>query len=435
MRRVRWRDGDVFFEPGGVARGEVVLPGSKSLTNRYLLCAALADGDSRLEGASPARDTQRMLAGLQALGIGAEVAEGALEVRGARGEIPVEDAELDVGDAGTAMRFLTAFCALGYGRFRVDGSARMRQRPIGALVGALQELGVGIGYDGDEGYPPVVMEARGLTGGEVRLPAVVSSQFVSALLMIAPYARRDVMLAVEDGVPSRPYVDMTLRVMRSMGVELVADEAATRFIVPASQRYAGGTYAIEPDASAATYFWAAAAITGGSVRVRGLTRDSAQGDVGFAALLERMGCAVDYGPDYIEVTGPPEGALQAVNEDLNAMPDTVQTLAVAALFADGVTQIRNVANLRVKETDRLTAVAAELARLGATVDVHRDGLTIFPPKEFQPAKIRTYDDHRMAMSMALTGLVVDGIVVCDAGCVVKSFPRFFEVLEGVLTAC
>jgi 3-phosphoshikimate 1-carboxyvinyltransferase len=407
----------------------VRLPGSKSLTNRHLACAALADGDTTLLEVALCDDTDRMLAGLRNLGIRAtlDAARREIRVSGGRGFFPEDEASLDAGQAGTAMRFLAALACLGHGRYRIDGSHRMRQRPIGPLVDALVELGAYISYDDIPGYPPLTIEARGLMGGTVSFARPPSSQFVSALLMVAPYAVRDVLIDVRGPLVSRPYVDMTLAVMQALGVETLAEES--RFIVPASQRYRGGDFAIAPDASAASYFWAAAAITGGRVGVRGLSRGSVQGDVGFVDVLAQMGCTVEHAADAIIVAGPPRGRLRGVNVDLNTMPDTVQTLAVAALFANTPTTIRNVANLRIKETDRIAALAAELARVGAVVDVQTDGLTVFPPAEISPAEIHTYDDHRMAMSFALAGLVAPGVVIRDAACVSKSFPEFFDVLD------
>lgn len=433
MRMVERSGNDVRVHPVGAVGGSVVVPGSKSLTNRYLGCAALADGRSVLRGASSSDDTGAMLDGLSQLGVRTEVEPAQREIRvvGCRGHLPADEAEIDVGHAGTAMRFLAALACLGFGRYRLDGSERMRARPIGPLVDGLRALGADIGYEGNEGYPPLAVFARGLAGGEVGFGAPPSSQFVSALLMVAPYAKRDVMLRIDGSLPSRPYVDMTIDVMRSMGVELL-ESGGQRFIVPAFQRYQPGEYVIEPDASAATYFWAAAAITGGRVRVDGLSRGSRQGDAHFVDVLARMGCRVDESREGLAIRGPAEGRLRGIDVDLNEMPDTVQTLAVAALFADGPTTIRNVANLRIKETDRLAALASELARLGAQVDVREDGLTVHPPGRVGPGQIATYGDHRMAMSFALAGLVVDGILVRDAGCVSKSCPDYFELLESLV---
>ena len=432
MRVERLNADDVRLYPTGPVCGDVRPPGSKSLTNRYLMCAALADGQSLLCGVSLSDDMQSMAAGLRQLGITIDVQEKLprIVVAGCGGHLPADEAEINVGDAGTAMRFLTALSTLGYGHYRLDGSARMRQRPIGPLVGALQELGAQIGYEHMSGYPPLTMVARGLSGGKVSFSKPPSSQFISALLMVAPFAKRDVYLAIEGELPSQPYVTMTIKVMRSMGIE-VLEADGRRFVVPASQRYRAGEYEIEPDASAATYFWAVAAVSGGCVQVQGLSRDSFQGDVGFVDVLEQMGCTVREEVDFLEVQGPTGGKLRGIDVDLNAMPDTVQTLAVVALFADGSTQIRNVANLRIKETDRLAALDAELTRLGAEVHASKDGLTISPPASITPTAIETYDDHRMAMSFAVAGSAVEGITIKNAGCVSKSFPQFFEVLDSL----
>lgn len=423
---------DVRIHRVGAVTGTVRPAGSKSLTNRYLACTALADGDSVLRGASLSDDVRAMLVGLERLGIRTDVhaAQRDITVTGCRGNILADEVAINVGNAGTAMRFLTALACLGYGRRRLDGSPRMRERPIGALVDGLIALGAQIAYEGAEGCPPLSMLARGLSGGEVVFDAPPSSQFLSALLMVAPYAMHDVLIRIEGELPSRPYVDMTIDVMRSLGVELL-ETGGQRFIVPCFQRYRPGEYTIEPDASAATYFWAAAAVTGGRVRVDGLTRRSRQGDAQFVDVLGRMGCLIHEGPASLEIAAPANRRLTGITVDLNDMPDTVQTLAVIALFADGPTEIRHVANLRVKETDRIAALATELTRLGAKVDVRDDGLTVTPPAQVTPAEIRTYDDHRMAMSFAVAGLAVDGIVIKDAGCVSKSFPDFFDVLGGL----
>ncbi len=435
-------NGDVRIHPAGPLAGTVELPGSKSLTNRYLACAALADGVSVLRGASLADDGQRMRAGLAQLGIRTELdaARATVRVYGSRANLTADDVAIDAGNAGTAMRFLTALACLGYGRRRLDGSPRMRERPIGELVGALQQLGAQIGYDGREGFPPLTVAARGLAGGEVSFDRSPSSQFISALLMVAPYATHDVLIRIDGELPSRPYVDMTIDVMRALGVAVVEHEG--RFIVPAYQRYGAGEFEIEPDASAATYFWAAAAVTGGRVAVSHLTRASRQGDARFVEVLAQMGCTVtaDDSARGLAVAAPrfqdgaPPGLrnLSGISVDLNEMPDTVQTLAVVALFADGPTEIRNVANLRVKETDRLAALASELTRLGARVEERPDGLTIGPPAQIKPATIETYDDHRMAMSFSIVGLVADGITIRDAGCVSKSFPNYFDVLARLM---
>jgi 3-phosphoshikimate 1-carboxyvinyltransferase len=421
---------DVRVHPVGPVDAAVGPPGSKSLTNRYLLCAALADGRSTLRGASLSDDALRMIEGLRQLGIRVELREDAdlIHVHGCRGHIPADEADIDAGNAGTAMRFLTALVCLGHGRYRLDGSPRMRERPIGQLVDALRALGAATTYEEAEGYPPLTMIAGGLAGGQVKFESPPSSQFVTALLMVAPYAAQDVLIRINGELLSRPYVDMTIKVMRSLGVEVLASDDYDRFVVPSTQRYRAEQIMIEPDASAATYFWAAAAITGGRVGITGLTRQSLQGDVAFVDVLESMGCQVQEHENALAVQGPPPGGLRGIDVDLNAMPDAAQTLAVVALFAAGPTRIRNIANLRIKETDRLAALESELMRLGAQVDLTEDSLTITPPAQIAPAAIETYDDHRMVMSFALAGLAVEGITVKDTACVSKSFPDFFETL-------
>jgi len=428
-----WVGEDVVMRPSGAAvRGEPRLPGSKSITNRALFCAALADGRSRLEGASSGSDADRMVDALAQLGVRVEREPEAISVNGCRGQIPALEGELDVHDAGTAMRFLTAFCTLGHGRFRIDGTPRMRQRPIAELVDGLRDWGAAIGYDEAHGCPPLTIVGRGLRGGTARVRNPASSQFLSAMLMAGPYASDDALIEVSGAFPSRPYADMTRRVMEAFGAAALASDDGMQYAIPAGQRYAAREYRVEPDASAACYFWAAAAITGGSVTVRGLGSESLQGDAAFAEVLRGAGCAIEVEAQAISVRGPAEGGLGGVDVDLNAMPDTAQTLAVVALFAEGPTRIRNVANLAVKETNRLEALERELTRLGARVERAADGLTITPPERVLPATIETYDDHRMAMSFALAGLRAEGIRIRNAGCTRKSFPEFFRVL-GDLT--
>ncbi|MFN0137458.1 MAG: 3-phosphoshikimate 1-carboxyvinyltransferase [Phycisphaerae bacterium] len=412
-------------------RATVRPPGSKSLTNRHLLCAALADGDTVLRGASMSDDAHRMIAALAALGVHVEsdeLDESTLRIRGCAGHLPESEASINAGDAGTAMRFLTALCCLGYGDYRLDGSHRMRERPIGALVDGLRALGAGIGYDIVDGYPPMTIVARSLQGGEVVFDHPMSSQFLSAILLVAPYATRDVLMRIDGQLISRPYLDMTLGVLQRCGVDSIAIDDRSRIIVPAQQRYRGGTFEIEPDASGATYFWAGAAITGGSVTVDALGSGSAQGDVRFVDVLERMGCRIERDQQRITMNGPPPGELRGVDVDLNEMPDTAQTLAVTALFARGPTTIRNVANLRVKETDRLAALECELLKCGARVQITADSIRIEPPPRVAAATIDTYNDHRMAMSFAIAGLVTGDMRIRDAGCVAKSFPNYFELL-------
>jgi len=413
----------------------VAVPGSKSLTNRALVAAALADGTSLLTNVLSADDTRRMVGALRSLGIRItwDGAANRAEVTGCGGLIPVGEARLLCGNAGTVMRFLAAMAALGEGRYELDGDPRMRERPIGELVQALRELGAGVEFVDQEGFPPLIVHARGLSGGTVSLARTPSSQFISAILLSSPYARSDVMMDLPQDSPSRPFLRMTTAVMEAFGVGVVAQYGEDiRFIVPAPQRYQAVNLAIEPDATNATYFWAAAAVAGGRVTVEGLGTDSVQGDVRFVDVLELMGCRVIREPRSITVEGPPTGKrLRAVDVDLKDMPDTAPTLAVTALFAAGRTSIRNVGHLRIKETDRLAALRSELTRLGAAVEERTDGLTIHPPDQLRPATIETYDDHRMAMSFALAGLKCPGVVIHDPGCCGKTFPGFFARFEGL----
>ncbi len=406
----------------------VRLPGSKSLTNRALLASGLARGSSQIDGLLVAEDTRLMVDALRSLGIGIQLDEdrpGAV-VLGCGGHWPHSEADLFCGNAGTVIRFLTAACCIGHGQYRLDGVARMRQRPIGELVDALRDLGASIGYEEEEGYCPLTVSGRGLGGGRVRLERPASSQFVSALLMAAPLAGRDVMIEVSGPLPSKPYVRMTLGVMEAFGV-MVVEDGMEKFIIPGGQTYAAAQYGVEPDASAASYFLAAAALTGGRVTVEGLGRGSCQGDARFVDVLAEMGCRVEQAEQSTTVWGPAGGRLRGVDVDLNDLPDVAQTLAVLAAFAEGTTRIRNVANLRIKETDRLQALATELGRLGVRTEVQEEGITIHGGQAPRAAAIETYGDHRMAMSFALAGLRVPNMVIRDPDCVGKTFPGFFDL--------
>lgn len=403
------------------------LPGSKSLSNRALLTAALAHGTSELSGLLYADDTRYMIDCIRAMGVAVAADEFSHTARitGCGGHWPASQADLYCGNAGTVIRFMTAACCIGTGAFTLDGDGRMRERPIGDLVTGLRELGALIDYASTDGVCPLNILARGLRGGTVRFDRPISSQFVSAILMAAPSAALDVMLDVSSGMPSTPYVAMTIAVMEAFGVSVVADRMM-RFIVPARQTYQGVKYEVEPDASGASYFLAAAAICGGRVTIEGLGSGSLQGDFHFVDVLEKMGCQVERQAHQVTLIGPPDGRLRGVDVDLSAMPDVAQTLAVLAAFSDGPTRIRNVGNLRVKETDRLVALATELGHLGVESEIHDDGITIRPNKMPKPGYINTYGDHRMAMSFALAGLRVDGVVIREPACVSKSFPDFFE---------
>lgn len=421
----------VEIPTAGPVHATVRPPGSKSITNRVLPCAAVADGVSTLTGLLDSEDTRVMLDALDQLGV--QVALDAdrttAEVVGLGGA-PCVASPLDlfIANSGTSVRFLTAICAAGEGEFRLDGVPRMRERPIRDLLIGLTQLGADV--DAPTGCPPVMIRAKGLAGGRATIGGNLSSQFLSGLLMAAPLARSPVELMVEGDLVSKPYIEMTLAVMQSFGVEVDANSTLDRFLIPSPCSYRARSYAIEPDASAASYFFAIAAITGGTVTVEGLSRKSLQGDVEFCDCLEQMGCRVTYQPDRITVEG---GALRGIDVDMNAISDTVQTLAVVALFADGPTRVRNVAHIRHKETDRIAAVATELRKLGATVEETESGLTI-TPGSFSAAAIDTYNDHRMAMSFALAGLKIPGVKINDPDCVQKTYPAFFEDLAQLVVS-
>lgn len=417
------------IRPSGPIHGSIRPPGSKSITNRALVCAALARGESTLTGALESEDTLVMIDSLGRLGIRVDPsAQGrTLRVSGCGGAIPAHGAELYVANSGTSMRFLAALVTLGRGLFRIDGSPRMRQRPIEDLLAALRQLGAEASGESPGGCPPVRIRADGLPGGRAAVGGAISSQFLSGLLMAAPYAQSPVELAVSGGLVSVPYVEMTLAVMRSFGVT-VAHRGFGEFLVPAAAEYRGRDYAVEPDASAASYFFAAAAVTGGRVTVEGLSRESLQGDVRFCDCLARMGCEVAYGPDSITVARSPERPLRGIEADMNAISDTAQTLSAVALVADGPTTVTGVGHIRHKETDRIGALATELRKLGARVEEREDGFQIVPGP-LHGAAVDTYNDHRMAMSLAIAGLAVPGVVIRDPGCTAKTYPEFFQDLE------
>jgi 3-phosphoshikimate 1-carboxyvinyltransferase len=404
----------------------VSLPGSKSYTNRALPIAALASGRSSLVGVLDSDDTRYMVAALSDLGfiVEADWARHAIEIVGSDGLIPEDGADLFVGNSGTSMRFLTALVSLGNGQFRIDGTDRMRQRPLAPLIDGLASLGVSIRSEAANGCPPVVVVGRGLPGGTLHMRGDLSSQYFSAVAMVLPYASEPLQIAVDGDLVSKPYIDMTQGAMGAFGVSLRHDDYRRIWVEP-GQRYVGTTYAIEPDASAASYFFALAAVTGGSITVDRLPPDSAQGDVRFVDVLEQMGCRISRDADSITVHGP--RTLRGITVDMNAISDTVQTLAAIAPFASDQVTITNVAHIRHKETDRIAAVTAELRRCGVRVDEHDDGLVIYPSVP-HAATIQTYDDHRMAMSFAITGVRAEGIAIADPGCVAKTVPEFWDLL-------
>jgi 3-phosphoshikimate 1-carboxyvinyltransferase len=408
------------------------LPGSKSYTNRALLIAALAGGPSRISRALFSDDTHYMQQALTALGIGAsaDIEAATFVVEGSGGHIPATEAELFIGNAGTAARFLTAAVALGHGRYVVDGVARMRERPIEPLLDGLRQLGVDATSQFDNGCPPVIVRASGIAGGNVRVRGDISSQFISALLLAGPYAERGLQLEVEGDLVSAPYLDMTTGIMQDFGVEVEVDGECSYTIRP-GQRYRGRDYSVEPDASNASYFFAAAAVTGGRVRVQHLSRASRQGDLGLLAVLEQMGCNVTWLEDSVEVRGPER--LAGVTADFTRMGDVATTLAAIAPFADSPVTIEGIAQTHFEECDRPVAAATELRRMGIRVDETWDSLTIYPGAP-RPATVETYGDHRMAMSFAVTGLRAKGITIAGPECVAKTFPEYFAVLEQVVNA-
>ena len=431
---------NILIEPiNHSVQATVRVPGSKSITNRALLIAALAKGRTRLTNALFSDDSQYFAGALRMLGfvINSDSLASEITVTGCGGSIPSRSAELFIGNAGTAARFLSAFLTLGNGEYILDGDARMRERPIGDLVESLTDLGANVSpyqkVSSDRGIicPPVRIVAAGLPGGKTSVPGNVSSKFLSALLMVSPYAQHPVEITVSTNLNSKPYVDMTLDVMADFGVKIVRNDYQS-FIVHSANYHQIDNYSIEPDASAASYFFAAPAILGGSVRVENINRNSKQGDIAFVDVLQKMGCSVIERLDFMDVHAPPAlKDLQGVDIDMVDIPDTAQTLAAIAPFASTPTRIRGIASARVKESDRVSATCVELTRLGVTVEEHPDGMTIYPCNSFKPASICTYNDHRMAMAFSLIGLRVPGIIIENPGCVSKTFPDFFNVLDGL----
>jgi 3-phosphoshikimate 1-carboxyvinyltransferase len=408
----------------------VRLPGSKSITNRALVAAALADGTSVLDGALLADDTEAMLGCLGRLGVAADVDPDGptVVVHGLGGRVSAPSATLDARLSGTTSRFVMPLLALGSEPHRLDGAPPLRARPMGELIVGLRALGADVIEEGEPGHLPVVVTGpvTATAEGALRVRGEVSSQFLSGLLLAAPAMPEGLTVALEGALVSVPYVEMTLSVMRDFGVG-VTRPSAVAYVVPAA-RYRARRLGVEPDASAASYVFAAAAITGGRVRVEGLSADSRQGDVRFVDVLEAMGAEVRREPSAIEVRGT--GALRGIDVDLRDLSDTAQTLAVTAVFAEGPTEVRGIGFIRGKETNRIAAVVAELSRCGIRADETTDGFVVHPGRP-APAVVQTYDDHRMAMSFALLGLRAPGIAIADPACVAKTFPGYFTVLEGL----
>jgi len=430
--------------PGGPVRGTIRPPGSKSLTNRALLCAAFAPGPSHLSGALRSDDTEVMIAALREIGVGIhESGSGrSIEVTGldrSHWAPSPHRVELFIGNSGTTIRFLTAALSALGGSYRLSGVPRMHQRPIGDLVTAVSPVCEGtVVCEGAGGCPPIRIDTQGWKGTSLRVAGSVSSQYLSGLMLAAPIAGGPIRIEVVGELVSRPYVEMTAQIIRDFGVECSWDlepsgergdgeQAVCR--IDGQGGYQARDYEIEPDASAASYFWAAAAITGGEVAVTGLSAKALQGDVRFVDCLERMGCEVQRFSDRISVSGPE--ILRGIDVDMNSISDTVQTLSVVALFASGPTVIRGVAHNRFKETDRIGDLAKELRKLGAGIEETEDGL-IIQPRELMPATLKTYDDHRMAMSLALVGLRIPGVRVQNPACTAKTYPHFFADLESLM---
>ena len=416
----------IEIKPGHVKNTTVCVPGSKSYTHRMLIAAALADGACEVRNPLHSEDTLITRRCLSEMGVSIEEARDHLRIQGTSGRLRSPENPVDLGNSGTSMRLMAAVAALGQGVCVLTGSQRMQQRPIQDLLVGLNQMGVGARSVNADGCPPIEVTGGGLKGGSVTIDCRISSQYLSALLMIAPFAKETVTITVSGGLVSRPYVDMTIAVIEEFGIA-VDRNGYERFVVTGGQAYRAGDHAVEPDCSQAGYFWAAAAISGAGVTVAGTSKTSLQGDVRFAECLAAMGCRVAEHGGGIEVSG---GPLTGVIVDMADMPDMVPTLAVVAAFAHGATVIENVAHLRAKESDRLGAVAAELMKMGIEADCTDSGLRIVGGHP-QGAAIDTYDDHRIAMSFALAGLKVPGIKIKDETCVKKSFPNFWEVFKSL----
>ncbi|OOF06292.1 3-phosphoshikimate 1-carboxyvinyltransferase [Salinivibrio sp. MA440] len=419
------------LSPISHVNGQINLPGSKSVSNRALLLAALASGTTRLTNLLDSDDIRHMLNAFTALGVSYQLSSDRTEcvVEGLGQAFQVDSPlELFLGNAGTAMRPLTAALCLGKGEVTLTGEPRMKERPIGHLVDALNAIGADVRYLEAEGYPPLRIKGTGLAGGDVNIDGSISSQFLTALLMAAPFARQETRITIKGDLVSKPYIDITLAIMAQFGVE-VQNDNYQRFVVPAGQHYRSpGHFMVEGDASSASYFLAAAAIKGGEVKVTGIGRKSVQGDIQFADALAAMGADIEWGDDYVLAR---RNTLQGVDMDFNHIPDAAMTIGVAALFANGPTRIRNVYNWRVKETDRLYAMATELKKLGAVVEEGDDYLYVEPPKQLKHAAIDTYDDHRMAMCFSLVALSDTPVTINDPGCTSKTFPDYFDKLAAI----
>jgi 3-phosphoshikimate 1-carboxyvinyltransferase len=402
----------------------LTLPGSKSFTHRALIAAALAPGESLLANALKAEDTEITARALAGLGADFDWQGHTVRVQGTGGRLQPVPEPIFLGNSGTSMRFLTAVVGLGRGTYHLTGTPRLCERPMGELLEALGDLGIQAVAEKGNDCPPVMVEGGGFTGGKARLSGAVSSQYLSALLLIGPLSTQGVEVEITGELVSRPYVDLTLSVLTAFGITF-SREAYRRFILPSGQSYRNRQYDIEADASSASYFWAAAALTGGRMTVANLDLESGQGDIDFLSVLARMGCRLTSSPEGLTVKG---GPLRGIHMNMSVMPDLVPTLGVLAAFAEGETVISGVAHLRHKESNRLAAVVTELRKMGVTAEETEDGLRIVGGTP-QGAEIETYDDHRLAMSFAVAGLQAKGTVIRDPDCVAKSFPDFWEYFE------
>ncbi|WP_312383527.1 3-phosphoshikimate 1-carboxyvinyltransferase [Atlantibacter subterraneus] len=420
------------LQPIAHVEGTINLPGSKSVSNRALLLAALAKGKTVLTNLLDSDDVRHMLNALKTLGVEYALSDDRrrCEVTGLGGAFKAQgELELFLGNAGTAMRPLAAALCLGHNDIVLTGEPRMKERPIGHLVDALRQGGAQIDYLEQENYPPLRLRG-GFTGGNVEVDGSVSSQFLTALLMTAPLAEQDTLITIKGDLVSKPYIDITLHLMKTFGVE-VDNGGYQRFAIRGGQTYqAPGEYLVEGDASSASYFLAAAAIKGGTIKVTGIGRNSVQGDIRFADVLEKMGAQITWGDDFIACT---RGDLNAIDMDMNHIPDAAMTIATTALFANGTTTLRNIYNWRVKETDRLAAMAIELRKVGATVEEGHDFITVTPPAQLRFADIGTYNDHRMAMCFSLVALSDTPVTILDPKCTAKTFPDYFEQLARLST--
>uniref|UniRef100_A0A7S4EPZ1 3-phosphoshikimate 1-carboxyvinyltransferase n=2 Tax=Pseudo-nitzschia australis TaxID=44445 RepID=A0A7S4EPZ1_9STRA len=426
--------------------GTVTLPGSKSLSNRCLLLAALSEGNTRVDNLLESDDIRYMLEALDTLQVPVEKhSSESVTVTGQAGPINSpksadETVDLFLGNAGTAMRPLAAALCMGRGKFVLDGVPRMRERPIADLIDGLRQLGADVTCVDETGCPPVTINAEGLKGGEASISGKMSSQFLSSLLMASPAVDGDVVIKIKDELISAPYVALTIGLMKKFGVAVEIEgsmDGQPTFTIARSEKYTSpGSILVEGDASSASYFIAGAAITGGTVVVRGCGSESVQGDVAFADVMEQMGATVTWGPESITVTRDPSVRLKGVDVDCGKIPDAAMTLAVAALFAEGPTTIRNVYSWRLKETERMKAIVAECTKLGAEVEEFEDYCIIHPPegnKLNDNVLIETYDDHRMAMTFSLAACGGVSVIINDPGCTAKTFPTYFDILESIAT--